>query len=147
MTRPTGSNTALGGGGLHHVALKTRDWDKSMAFYGDVMGFVPRVAWSMPNGNRATMLDTGEGNYLEIFEDPAYESQADGALLHLAIRTSDVTAATERVRAAGMTITMEPKDVAIANTAPGLGAPVPVRISFFRGPNGEIWEFFQNELT
>lgn len=146
MSRPTGTNLVLGGGGLHHVALKTGRWDESLAFYTGQLGFVPRVSWQMQNGNRAVMLDTGEGNYLEIFEDPTYSPQPDGALLHLAVRTNDVDAATARMRAAGMKITMEPKAVDIANRTPPLGV-VPVRISFFEGPNGEIWELFQNELT
>lgn len=145
MRRAPGSNSVLGGGGLHHVALKTGDWARSLSFYTEVLGFVPRITWNMANGGRAGMFDTGEGNYLEIFEDPAYQPAPHGALLHLAIRTSDVDAATARVRAAGMTITMEPKSIDIATTN-GVG-PVPVRISFFQGPNGEDWEFFQNELT
>jgi hypothetical protein len=40
---------------------------------------------------------------------------------------------------------MEPKDVTIATT--NAHAPVPIRIFFCEGPNGEIIEFFQNSLT
>lgn len=141
-----GTNTRLGGGGLHHVALRTKDWDGSLAFYGDVLGFVPKITWGAADaGKRAGMFDTGGGNYLEIFEDRDYAPSANGALIHLAIRTTSVDDITARVRAAGMKITVEPKTVTIETTN-GAGL-VPVRLSFFEGPNGEVWELFENELT
>ena len=90
------------------------------------------------------MFDTG-GGYLEIFESSGEIPAGAGILFHLAIRTQDVNAVTERVRAAGCKITVEPKDVTIQTTN-GAG-PVPVRLAFFEGPNGEVWELFQNELT
>ena len=140
-----GTNTSLGGGGFHHVALKVRDWDASLPFYTDTLGFVPRLTWCMPNGRRAGMFDTGDGNHLEIFEDPAYEAQPQGALLHIALRTTDVDAAVARVRAGGAEVTVEPKDVTITSTN-GLG-PVPVRLAFFKGPAGEVWELMQNDVV
>ena len=91
------------------------------------------------------MLDTGGGNYLEIFEDRNYTPTPNGALLHLALRTTNIDAVIKRVRAAGSKVTIEPKDVTI-KTINGVG-PVPVRIAFFEGPNGETWELFKNELT
>ena len=90
-------------------------------------------------------FDTGGGGYLEIFENHVETPAPGGVLFHLAIRATDVTAVTERVRVAGCKITVEPKDVVIATTN-GAG-PVPVRLAFFEGPNGEVWELFQNELT
>lgn len=138
-------NPVLGGGGIHHVALKTKSWDVSVAFYKDVLGFAEKITWAYPDGNRAGMFDTGGGNYLEIFETQAETPASGGILFHLAIRAADVKAVTERVRAAGCKITVEPKEVVIQTTN-GAG-PVPVRLSFFEGPNGEVWELFQNELT
>ena len=49
----------------------------------------------------------------------------------------------ERVRAAGMPITVEPKDV----TIPSRPHALPLRLAFFKGPGGEVFELFQNELT
>lgn len=45
-------NPILGGnGGFHHVCVKTRDWDKTMAFYQDVLGCTEKVAWrAAPSG-------------------------------------------------------------------------------------------------
>ena len=58
--------------------------------------------------------------------------------MHLALSTDNCDEALERVRAAGMEITIEPNDVVI-NSNP----PMPIRIAFFKGPDGEIIELFQ----
>lgn len=130
--------------GFHHVCIKTRDWERTMRFYRDVLGCTENIAWRAAP-ERAVMLDTGGGNYVEVFEDLAYHPAPDGSIAHFALRTSKLDEVAERVRAFGAKITMEPKDVTIATTN-GAG-PVPVRIFFCTGPNGEVIEFFQNSLT
>jgi glyoxylase I family protein len=136
-------NPTLGGGGFHHVAIRSRDFDAAVAFYTETLGFVEKIAWG-DAPNRAVMLDTGDGNYLEIFERPGETGGSDdGVILHMAFRTHDVDAALERARAAGREVTMEPKDVDI----PSRPHTTPVRIAFFKGPDGEVIELFQNELT
>jgi glyoxylase I family protein len=138
-----GTNQAIGGGGFHHVAIRARDFDRSVAFYRDVFGFTEKVNWG-EQPKRAVMMDTGDGNYLEIFERPTQQwSDSDACILHMALRTSDCDAALERARAAGCDVTVEPKDV-IMDAKQG---KVPVRIAFFKGPDGEIIELLQNELT
>jgi len=139
------TNQLLGGGGFHHVAIRAVDWDASVRFYRDVLGFTEKIRWGAGD-NRAVMLDTGDGNYIEIFAGRKATLPADSVeppILHLAIRTNNIDADIERIRAAGMTITHEPKDVEIPST-PG---PTPIRLAFFKGPDGEIIELFQNELT
>jgi catechol 2,3-dioxygenase-like lactoylglutathione lyase family enzyme len=138
------NNPVLGNGGVHHVCIKTRDWDRTMAFYQKVLGCTEKLAWRAAP-QRAAMLDTGGGNYIEVFEDLGYTPQPDGAILHVALRTSRLDAVAVRVREFGATITVEPKDVTIASTN-GAG-PVPIRIFFCEGPSGEVLEFFQNALT
>lgn len=130
--------------GLHHVCIKTRDWDRTMSFYQATLGFVEKIAWRAAP-QRAVMLDAGDGNYLEVFEDLAYEPSPNGAVIHFALRTAHLDEVAARVRATGAQITMEPKDVTIATT--NAHAPVPLRIFFAEGPSGEIIEFFQNSLT
>lgn len=139
MTSTTnpGTNAVLGGGGFHHVALRARDFDASLAFYVGVLGFKESLAWGSGDG-RAVMLDTGDGNFLEIFSGRKQDAQPDGALLHLALRTTRCDAVVELVRAAGMPITLEPKDVDVPSTPPSH-----IRIAFFKGPDGEIIELFQ----
>jgi glyoxylase I family protein len=132
-----GKNSKIGGGGFHHIAIGASDFDASMKFYVDGLGFVAAKQWSGQNG-RAVMLDTGDGNYLEMFERPGRQAPSEGAVLHFALRTEDCDGAIERARAAGAEVTVEPKDVDIPS-APSF----PVRIAFFKGPDGEIVEVFQ----
>lgn len=137
-------NAILGNGGFHHVCLKTKDWDATMRFYKDTLGCTEKIAWRAAPA-RAVMLDAGDGNYIEVFEDLAYTGAPNGAVNHYAFRTTRLDAVAERVRAAGFKITVEPRDVTIQTTN-GAG-PVPVRIFFCDGPNGESIEFLQNTVT
>jgi glyoxylase I family protein len=142
MRRPKHKNNLIQGCGFHHVAIRTSNWDRSLEFWQKGMGFEPAVQWGEAP-RRAIMLDTGDGNYLEIFErDPVPEGvPSEAAILHFCLRTDDCDAALERARAAGAEVTVEPKTVAI------FGEPkIPVRLAFFKGPDGEICELFQNEV-
>ena len=123
--------------GFHHVAIRTRDFDRSLAFYREVFGFEPAHSWGEP-GTRAAMLAVGSGGHLEIFERPEETWESEAALLHIALGVDDCDAATERARAAGAPITVEPKNVDIPSSP-----PYAVRLSFFKGPDGEIVELFQ----
>lgn len=138
----TGTNAVLGGGGFHHVAVRVADFDAAVKFYGDVLGFQPKVAWG-DAGKRAVMLDTGKGDYLEVFEGGATPPPSGGPILHYAVRCDDVDGVIAQARALGCAVTVEPKDVAIPNYA----YPLPVRIAFFTGPAGEQIELFRNDLT
>ncbi len=126
--------------GFHHTAIRSSDFDASLRFYTEVLGLAIRITWGEGN-NRAAMIDAGDGNYIEIFERPAFES-ADNTILHFALRTDDTTAMTEIVRAAGRPITMEPKELNIDSNK----GPIPVKISFFTGPDGEVIELFENSI-
>jgi glyoxylase I family protein len=138
-----GSNSVLGGGGFHHVAIKVRDFDAAWRFYTEALGLRPKVEWRIgQTTNRAVMLDTGDGNYLEVFEAPDFAPAPNGAIIHFALRCADVDAAVERCRAAGARVTTEPKDVTIPSTP-----PTPVRLAFVEAPEGVVIEFFANELT
>jgi len=144
MSKYPSSNSVLPGCGFHHVAIRAWDFDKSLAFYTEVFGFRPKIGWGH-KPERAVMLDTGDGNYLEIFEGKTVEGQKpEGAIIHFALRVENCDAALERARTAGATVTMEPKTVEIPSYPTG---PTPVRIAFVRGPDGEHIEFFQNSLT
>ena len=125
--------------GFHHVAMRVKDFDATVKFYTEILGFKKSTAWG-ENDNRAIMLDTGSGDYLEVFAGGSDQLKPEGAFIHLAFRTDNCDEAIEKVRAAGMEITDEPKDVEIDSVP-----PTPVRIAFFKGPDGEVIEFFQNK--
>ena len=91
-------------------------------------------------GQTVAMLDAGDATYVELFSGRSGEKPS-GSILHLALRTGDCDEATERARAAGGTITQEPKDVVLEGDP-----PVPVRFSFCEGPDGEQIELFQADV-
>jgi len=137
---PVGTkNNIIPGGGCHHIAVQTRDWDASMKLYRDVLG-MPVVAEFGPPERKILLLDMGDGSYMELFP-PKANTPAPGAaapndpVTHFALATTDTKAATEHVRQAGYEITVEPQTL-------NLG-PLTVTIAFFNGPNGESIEFFQ----
>ena len=136
-----GKNATICGGGFHHVAIRARDFDATVRFYTEALGFKEKISWG-EGPKRATMLDAGDGNYLEVFAGGSDGPKPEGAILHFALRTDDCDAALGRARAAGAEVTMEPKGLDIPSTP-----PTPVRIAFCKGPDGEIIEFFQNQVT
>ncbi|HEY5586057.1 MAG TPA: VOC family protein [Ruminiclostridium sp.] len=134
----SGNNSKIGGGGFHHLALKVFDFEKTLKFYMEGLGFKKYISWGEGN-ERAIMLDTGDGNFLEIFAGGSEEKRPEGAFLHVAFRTENCDLAIEQAKAAGAEVTMIPTDVDIQSE------PVTkVRIAFCKGPDGEIIEFFQN---
>ncbi len=139
MNEHSGSNQVLGGGGIHHVAMKASDFDRSVKFYREVLGFVPVLAWGEGNG-RGVMLDTGRGDCIEIFAGGEDGEKPEGAWLHLALKCEDVDGVLQKARASGCPITMEPTDITIAASS-----PLDIRIAFFKGPDGEILELFHEK--
>lgn len=132
-----GHNSKIGGGGFHHVALKAGNFEKSVKFYTDGLGFEKSMSWGEGDG-RAVMLDTGDGNFLELFAGGTPGDKPEGSLLHMAFRTDNCDMALNQAIAAGAVVTMEPADIDIKSN------PVTkVRIAFCKGPDGELLEFFQ----
>jgi glyoxylase I family protein len=134
-----GTNKVIGGGGFHHIAMRVGNFDASVKFYTEILGFTKKISWD-EGDKRGIMLDSGDGGCLEIFAGGSLEQKPAGFFIHLALRTDDCDAAINRVKAAGMEITMEPNNI-IINSVP----PTPARIAFFKGLDGEVIELFQNK--
>jgi catechol 2,3-dioxygenase-like lactoylglutathione lyase family enzyme len=131
------TNTALSQCGFHHMALRTTDYEKSLAFYTEGLGFTLAHSWGEGPG-RIALLDMGDGNYLELFaSELGWKPDAGNQFFHLALRSIDVDADIEKVRALGCPITVEPKSVPVNGKT--------IRVGFFLGPDGETLEFFYND--
>ena len=140
---PVGTqNSIIKGCGTHHIALQTRDWDASLHLYGEVLGMSVAAQWesTTPQKRKIALLDMGDGSHMELFS-PLDSTPAPGSpasndpIMHIALATTDARAAIEHVRQAGYEVTVEPKDVQLGS--------LQVTIAFFRGPSGELIEFFQ----
>ncbi len=131
-------NQTIAGLGTHHIAIQTTDYEASVKFYTEVMGMTEVVGFENA-GRPALILDIGDGSHLELFGPiPGTQPSNDAAgnvVFHFALQTTDIEAALERVRAAGMEITVELKTVDLG--------PLNVSLAFFKGPSGEVVEFMQ----
>ena len=136
-----GKNEVIKGCGFHHVSMKVRDLDTSIKFFTEGLGFVERLSWGQAP-QRTVLLDTGDENYFEISQGNPEQVNEDGVFQHIALRTDDCEAAIEAAREAGAVVTLETKDVTISAEP-----PLQLRIAFFKGPDGEVIELFQDDQT
>lgn len=122
--------------GIHHVALRCGSlerFQKSIAFYRDVLGLTVVRTWGTEN-NSAAMVSAGNA-LLEIFANG--DPDQKGAIQHFAFHTNQVDDCIAAVREAGYLVTVEPKDITISSQP-----PFPARVAFCVGPAGELIEFF-----
>jgi len=137
--------------GFHHVAIRAVDFDETIRFYTEGLGFRVHYRFSVPERiDRAAFLDAGDGRYIEVFGQGstvqaegrrrrADEEPTEGALLHFCLRVADVQASYERALAAGAVSRVAPRSAAL-----GGEPPAEVRIAFVAGPNGEVIEFLNS---
>ena len=130
-------NKIIKGMGVHHIALKSTDFDKSIEFY-KALGMKEKVSWGEGDG-RAAMLDLGDGNYLELFADGEKGDNTDKRFYHLALRADDVDEAFAIALSAGATPQTPPMTV----SPEGASTLLSMRIAFVQGPDGEVIEFFK----
>lgn len=141
-----GNNSILGGGGLHHIAVRTHDLEASVKFYTEVLEMKVVTAWS-PDERRFVHLDAGDGSIVELMQDdqPIEAAAERGVHWHFALRTTRIEEAMQAVEEAGMEITVPVKSVTLTNTAADPPSAMPIKVAFFIGPSGEVVELFQNE--
>ena len=138
--------------GFHHVAIRAVDFDATVRFYTEGLGFKVHYGCSVPGRiDRAVFLDVGDGRYVEVFgagstvqsegrrRHPG-EEPTEGAVLHFCLRVADVDASYARALAAGAVSRIEPRTAKL-----GDAPPTEVRIAFVVGPNGEVIEFLKSE--
>lgn len=136
---------------FHHVAVRARDFDATVKFYVEGLGFKVHFPFSVPGRiDRAAFLDAGDGRFVEVFGQgsnvqsegrrrEAGEEPTEGALLHFCLRAADTDASYARAIAAGATSRVEPVTRRLSEDP-----LVEVRIAFVTGPNGEVIEFLQS---
>ena len=136
----TSTNKKVKGCGFHHLSMKAKNLEKTTKFY-EALGFVERVHWGEA-AKRTVLLDTGDHNYFEISQGDPDQVYGEGVFKHVALRVDDCQAAIEGARKAGAEVTVETRDVTLKSDK-----PIQLRIAFFKGPDGELIELFQNKDT
>ncbi len=119
--------------GLHHVALRVKDLDATIAFY-EALGCRLSRTW-VRDGSRNCMIDLGGNNLLEVFSGRQDGEETFPRFEHISFKSSDPDADFAAAVAAGARPRTEPKDVAQGDHH--------ARIAFVFGPDDEIVEFFK----
>ena len=119
------------------VVISVSDLDRSLAFYRDLLGFTV-----IERGAALAVLDVGSDHTLRLAcaTAPARPSawipdDLQTGVRHLGFKARNVDATTARLKAAGVSFTLEPLD-----------ATGGVRIAFFKDPDGALLEIVQKEL-
>lgn len=137
--------------GIHHIAIRARNFDSTMDFYLNALDFTISHEWSLPEFNlkRAAMLKSADGNsFIELYDQEADiaaqgrkikdgEEFVQTALLHICMCVEDCSIAFERAIRAGGKPCIEPMVLHLGNPA------VTVRNSLVYSPNGEVIEFLE----
>ena len=123
--------------GVHHISLhpNAEIYDKTVAFYTDIIGCTPVMAWGEGN-RRCCFLSCGDNTVMEIGVGEDDGTRHDGKIAHIAFQVEDVDTLAEAIAAAGYEIAMGPKDVTLTET-------YKARIAFYVGPVGEYVELFK----
>ena len=139
--------------GIHHTAINATDFDRSLAFYRDTLGFTvlrqreisgERLAslTNLPEPRARTAMLAAGNNLIELFEYLAPPPRnmvarpCDVGITHVALLVSDIQAAYEGLSAKGVEF----------NCAPGFVPEGPMKgwtITYFRDPDGISLELMQ----
>ena len=137
--------------GIHHIAIRARDFEATLAFYTAALGFRLGHSWSLPafNLKQAAMLQSADGqSYIELYDGDADipaqgrkrlpgEPLVQTALLHICLTAQDAAAAFRHAIAHGALPCLEPMELELGD--PG----IKVRNALVYSPNGEVIEFLE----
>ena len=135
--------------GIHHVAVRVTDLERSIAFYADLFGFVVATRTTLASGARIAFLaHPGGGCELELIAGLHDHHAGDGLVHHVAFLVSDADDAFARLRDAGASlldagaslrdagVTLLDAGVTLLDDAPETLASGR-RLFSLRGPDGE----------
>lgn len=122
-------------GNIDHIAINCIDIQKSLDFYGRILGFKQLetvdcgdfdiLYFALPDGARLELFDYHGKNH-----NPARQ-ESDGGLRHIAFQVKDVAAQEKQLKAAGVVITLSTCELSNLNA----------RVLLFLDPNGVTIEF------
>jgi lactoylglutathione lyase len=112
-----------------HIGIKVLDIEKSLAFYQDVLEARVLKDYQYPE-SRLVFLDVG-GTIVELIYKEANEPRHPGPIEHIAFKVESLDEKIAMLNSAGVPLLGDPRVVGKA------------RIQFFKGPNGERFEFVE----
>jgi catechol 2,3-dioxygenase-like lactoylglutathione lyase family enzyme len=76
---------------IAHVCLGARDLERSIAYYRN-LGFEELFRFTRKGRQFGVYLKIADGNFIEIFEDPAMGPVVNNGILHFCLETDDLDA-------------------------------------------------------
>ena len=134
-------NHIVPGASLHHVALAVKNYTRSRDFYCQAFGMQCVNEWEF-SGKHLCFLDVGNGSFLELHSHAGDIPPDAPQYLHFCIHTSDLEGSYANAVALGAIPNRAPFDFYIKSTP----VPMPVRVAWLNGPDGEQIELFQHVL-
>jgi len=130
--------------GMHHISLRVHDMERSLAFYRDILGFSAKTSFLL-DGLRFAILETGNDVYIELVEmkQPMQPVGETEVFWHLALRTDHLEKSLEAAVSAGCEVVVPIRPLDLLNDV--TQKPWPVRVAFFRGPDGELIELLEDK--
>ncbi|KJD45551.1 VOC family protein [Paenibacillus terrae] len=138
--------------GLAHVAIQAQDYQATIAFYTEVLGFKRGHHWSLPSfqiREASMLISPDQRTCLEIFDNDAVipaqgkkasseDEIAHGALLHFAFYVDDVNEIYQKALAHGARTFVKPDQLTLGEP------PLVVKNAVIYSPNGEVIEFIED---
>ncbi|NOU89130.1 VOC family protein [Paenibacillus sp. LMG 31460] len=138
--------------GLAHVAIQAKDYQATLTFYTQVLGFKIGHHWSLPSfqiQEAAMLISPDQRTCIEIFDNEAVipaqgkkalsdEDIAHGTLLHFAFYVDNVEEVYQKALAHGAKAFIEPDELSLGEP------PLVVRNALVHSPNGEVIEFIED---
>jgi catechol 2,3-dioxygenase-like lactoylglutathione lyase family enzyme len=135
--------------GLAHIAIQARNYEDTLSFYTNALGFKVGHSWSLPAfqiSEACMLISPDQRTCIELFDPGAViaaegeradspEAVKYGALLHFAFYVDNVDETYERALAHGAKPYVQPDWISLGEP------PLQVRNAVVHSPNGEVIEF------
>ncbi|GHU78889.1 hypothetical protein FACS1894191_0510 [Clostridia bacterium] len=100
------------GAGIAHIALRSKDWNKALGFYRDILGF--QLQWTLEKDGKPVIyyLLVRPGQIIELYDGSTEVLEPDqkrAGFSHVCIEVEDINAAAAYIESKGVKLDSPPK--------------------------------------
>lgn len=120
--------------GIHHINVETKDMDKTVKFYEEVLGCTKKFYKNLGDVE-VTFMNAGN-TIIELFKVAAEADKipVDGVVNHFAFTVTDIEGVLQKCKEYGVKITQEVESITLDGD---------VNYAFIEGPEHERIELFE----
>ena len=90
---------------LAHVCILSRDLDKTLGFYGGLLGLRKKFDFMRKGEWFGFYLEVDAGHYVEVFKTNVAEAPAHKLITHLCFEVTDIGSLRQKLTEAGIAVT------------------------------------------